>query len=317
MQVLPGFKAFPAHIQSSIVTLGNFDGVHLGHQELLRSLTGEAKAFGVPSVVVTFDPHPVQVLYPDRKLEKLFDGDDQLEQLTQWGVDFCIVQSFTKDFSEISAEVFLQDYLLRILKAQTIVVGHDFSFGKNRQGQLKDLELFCAAHGIKLIIVPPFKLEGRVVSSSRIREGLKSGNLEDVCRCLNRPYYYKGRVVKGHARGRTIGVPTANIEPMVSFQPRYGVYFCDVWIIKSPSEIRKCAGITNIGVNPTVSSETQLKIETHLFQFYEEIYGAMLRVELLKFHRDEQKFADFGKLKEQINFDLQAAHDYFASRGLK
>lgn len=315
MQVLPGFKAFPADIPGTVVTLGNFDGVHRGHQELLISLTSEAKAFSVPSVVVTFDPHPVQVLYPDRKLEKLFDSDDQFEQLSQWGVDYCLVQKFSKEFSEISAEDFLQDYLFKTLRPKTLVVGHDFSFGNNRQGQLKDLEVFCSAQGIKLIIIPPLKLDGRIVSSSRIREGLKSGQLEDVLQCLKRPYYYKGQVVKGLARGRTIGVPTANIEPLVSFQPKYGVYFCDVWVIKSPQEIRKCQGITNIGVNPTVGHDLKLKVETHLFDFFEDIYGVTLRVELKKFHREEKKFSDFQVLKEQIHLDIQSAKDYFAEVG--
>lgn len=316
MQVLPGFKAFPEHIAHTVVTLGNFDGVHCGHQELIRSLTSEARAFGVPSVVVTFDPHPVQVLYPERKLERLFDPEDQIEQLGQMAVDYCLIQEFNKQFSEISAEEFLNDYLLKTLRPKTLVVGHDFNFGKNRQGQLRDLEVFCSVKGIKLIIIPPLKIDGKIVSSSRIREALKVGDLEDVQQCLGRSYYYKGTVIHGKAKGRTIGVPTANLEPQVSFQPRYGVYFCDVWIIRSSTDVRKFEGITNIGVNPTIDQSQHLKIETHLFEFFEDIYGVQLRVELKKFLRDEKKFSDFQDLKAQIQEDLQAAKDYFFKRGL-
>ncbi|MFP5518862.1 MAG: bifunctional riboflavin kinase/FAD synthetase [Bdellovibrionia bacterium] len=307
MQILHGFNENLPPFTGTVLTIGNYDGVHLGHQELLKCLVNEAAFFKVPSVVITFNPHPVKVLYPQRKTERLFDFQDQQEQMEKLGVDFCIIQKFSKEFSQLSAEDFFKDYLIKYLRPKTIVVGHDFSFGSQRTGNLDFLERHCSENGIKLIIIPPFKLRGAPVSSSRIRQALKAGELSEVKACLGRDFYLRGTVEKGFQRGRTIGVPTANITPDIEFVPRLGVYFTLAWIqgVAKPS-------ITNIGMNPTVSDTTNLKIETHIFDFSEQIYDQPIAVSLLKFWRDERKFSGIEELKQQIQLDLIEARNYFA-----
>ncbi len=312
MQVYQGLKDLKQQKQlrlhGSVVTIGNFDGVHWGHRQLLQALKQEAQALGSPAIVYTFHPHPLKVLHPERQTQRLFDLQDQQEQFFQAGVDHVIIEDFTKEFAQVSAQAFLQDYIVAMLRPKTIVVGHDFSFGANREGDLHFLEKFCATHGIRLLIIPPFQLDGRVVSSSKIRDELKLGDVEKAQTLLGRKYYLRGHVEKGFQRGRTIGVPTANIHPDVEFVPRKGVY-----VTLTGVDERIYPSITNIGLNPTFNEDRKgpVKIETHLFDFHELLYGFEVRVYLLHFLRDEQKFSGLDELKQQIQKDLQEARTYF------
>lgn len=312
MQVFKGVQDLAGRLgggyASSVVTIGNFDGVHLGHQRLVQALVMESRIMNVPSVVYTFYPHPVRVLYPEIQTFRLFDLRDQEEQFEKAGIDAMVIENFTADFAKVTALKFLEDYIQRFLKPKTLVVGHDFSFGANRHGDLHFLENFCSSHNIKLVIIPPFQLDSKVVSSSKIREELKNGEVANVAKLLGRPFYLRGHVEKGYQRGRTIGVPTANIHPDVEFIPRQGVYVTQTKVagIMHPS-------ITNIGINPTFaeSKKNSIKIESHLFNFDAQIYGEEVEVYLLKFLRDEQKFSGIDQLKIQIQKDLLSAKDYF------
>lgn len=308
MQVYEGVKQLPTALASSVVTIGNFDGVHLGHQQLVENLTREATHFGVPSVVYTFNPHPVRVLHPERSTQRLFDLRDQQEQFRSRGVSLMIIEEFTREFSQISPEDFLQKYIVDKLHPKTLVVGHDFSFGANRAGNIPFLDRFCSERGIRLIIIPPFQLEGQVVSSTRIRGALLQGEVENAKMLLGRRYYLRGPVEKGFQRGRTIGVPTANIHPDVEFVPRKGVY---VTLTKVGTHLHH--SITNIGINPTFQTDQKapLKVETHLFDFEAQIYGMELEVYLLHFIRDEMKFNGIDELKTQIQNDISQARRYF------
>ncbi|MFS4460376.1 bifunctional riboflavin kinase/FAD synthetase [Bdellovibrio sp. HCB2-146] len=307
MQVYQGVKELPASLEASVVTIGNFDGVHLGHQQLVETVTREAQHFGVPSVVYTFHPHPVRVLHPERSTQRLFDLRDQQEQFRSRGIDSMIIENFTLEFSKISPQDFLQKYIVDKLHPKTLVVGHDFSFGANRAGNIPFLEQFCSERGIRLIIIPPFQLGGKVVSSTRIREALLAGEVEQARELLGRRYYLRGPVEKGFQRGRTIGVPTANIHPDVEFVPRKGVY---VTLTKVGSDLHP--SITNIGVNPTFHTEQKppLKVESHIFDFDAHLYGVELEVYLLHFLRDEKKFNGLEELKNQIQEDLKEARRY-------
>lgn len=308
MHVYQGVKQLSAPLESSVVTIGNFDGVHLGHQQLIENVVREAQYYGVPSVVYTFHPHPVKVLHPERATYRLFDLKDQQEQFQERGIEYVIIEEFTREFSQVSPQDFLDRYIVSRLHPKTLVVGHDFSFGADRAGNIPFLEKYCAEKGIRLIIIPPFQYQGAVVSSTRIREALKNGEVEKAHELLGRTYYMRGHVEKGFQRGRTIGVPTANIHPDVEFIPRQGVY-CT--LTKFGGHLHP--SVTNIGVNPTFqeNGKGQIKIETHLFDFDAHLYGLEVEVYLLHFIRDEMKFSGIEELKAQIQKDMDETRRYF------
>lgn len=309
MQVFEGINKLPQPLTSSVVTIGNFDGVHRGHQQLVETVVREAKHFGVPSVIYTFHPHPVRVLRPEKPTLRLFDLRDQQEQFTKAGIEMLVLENFTSEFSKISAEDFLRHHIVEKLNPKTLVVGHDFSFGAGRSGNISFLEKFCAENGIRLIVIPPFQYAEGVVSSTRIRQALLDGNVALANDLLGRTYYLRGHVEQGFQRGRTIGVPTANIHPDVEFIPRLGVY-CTLTKVGNHMH----PSITNIGVNPTFQQgavKGPLKIESHLLDFDAHLYGVEVEVYLLKFLRDERKFSGIDELKNQIFQDIQEARGYF------
>lgn len=309
MQVFEGIEKLPHSLASSVVTIGNFDGVHRGHQQLIETVVREARHFGVPSVVYTFHPHPMRILRPERPTLRLFDLRDQQEQFAKAGIEILVLENFTKEFSQISAAEFLKRCVVDRLQPKTLVVGHDFSFGAGRSGNISYLEHFSAEHGIRLIVIPPYQDAGGVVSSTRIRQALTDGDVALANELLGRTYYLRGHVEQGFQRGRTIGVPTANIHPDVDFVPRKGVY-CT--LTKVGHHLHP--SITNIGVNPTFQQGTvrgPLKIESHLLDFEALLYGVEVEVHLLKFLRDEKKFSGLEELKAQINQDIEHARGYF------
>jgi riboflavin kinase/FMN adenylyltransferase len=286
------------------LTIGNFDGVHRGHQELLRRVVEWARQHQGSSLLLTFYPHPMQILHPEKKHVRLFAQEDQREQLAKLGLDGVLQQSFSRDFSQMPAMDFLEKYLLKFFHPRCLVVGHDFSFGQNREGQLQLLESFCQQRGIELQIVPPLQVEGVVVSTSKIRETLLQGNLSLAKKLLGRNYYLRGVIEKGDARGRTLGFPTANIRPEVDFFPKIGVYACLATVdgVTHPA-------VTNIGRNRTfVEGETHpIKVEAHLLEFSGDIYGKTLKLELIEYLREEKKFAGLEELKMQIGKDAEMA----------
>lgn len=295
------------HFKSSVLTIGNFDGVHLGHQKLLMEVLAQSKNYNVPSVVCTFRPHPRTVLRPQEPYHRMFDYRDQFEVMTKMGIDFLIEEKFSKDFSLMAAEEFLENYIEKIFNPKHLVVGYDFNFGKLRSGNAEFLRQFCQSKKWGLTIVPAFEKDGQIISSSQIRKLLEHGDLKKVEEYLGRPYYLRGPVRLGYKRGRLLGVPTANLSPEIDFVPRKGVYFTWAYL-----KDKKMPSITNIGYNPTFeNSDSYIKVETHLFNFDEDIYGEHLKVELCQFHRDEIKFGSFELLKTQIHKDLSLAKNYF------
>ncbi len=297
------------HFKSSVLTIGNFDGVHLGHQKLLIELLIQSKIYNAPSVVCTFRPHPRTVLRPLEPYHRMFDYRDQFEILSQLGIDFLIEEKFSKDFSLMTAEEFLENYIEKIYQPKHLVVGYDFNFGKSRLGNAEFLRQFCLKKNWGLSIVSAFEKYGQIVSSSQIRKLLEHGDLGKVEEYLGRPYYLRGPVRLGYMRGRTLGVPTANLSPEIDFVPRKGVYF--TWAFLKD---QKFPSITNIGFNPTFEhSDSYLKVETHLFNFDQDIYGEHLKIELCQFHRDEMKFGSLEILKNQINKDIDQAKKYFGT----
>ncbi|WP_034338268.1 riboflavin biosynthesis protein RibF [Deinococcus misasensis] len=276
----------------TVIAIGSFDGVHLGHQSLLNTLIAEARMHHVPSVVYTFDP-PTRVLI--QGVEFLSTLPEKLALLKQLGIDEVIAVPFTREFAARPKEEFLND--LSLLRPKTVVVGQDFGFGKNRSGGLDDLRTITP----ELIALPMLSLDGEAVKSTRIRGFLNSGQVEDAHQLLGREYEAMGVVVHGDKRGRLIGFPTANVAvPEGKLLPK-GVYFVEFcWDNQSFS------GIANVGKRPTVEGE-DVRLEVHLLDFQGDLYGQEVTVKFKRFIRHEQKFAGLDALKAQLDLDRQTA----------
>lgn len=317
-------------LSPSIIAIGNFDGVHRGHQELIGFLIKEARKFSLPTTVFTFRPHPQIALRPEREVELLGTYEEKLHWLESLGVDRVIEQPFSREFSSIPPEKFFNDILVGQLGARGIVVGYDFAFGKGREGHLDSLRAYCERTAIPLHVVPPFSEAGDVISSSRIRALLKSGDVEGAAILLGRKFQYRGIVTRGDGRGRTIGVPTANFKQIMQRGGKialpFGVYLTrceikrDVTKLTPPTSLEVPA-ITNVGVRPTFQKamdrsdsdqvEPHFLVETHLLQTSEDLYGAELVVSFERHLRPEQKFSSGEALRAQIENDLKVARTHF------
>jgi riboflavin kinase/FMN adenylyltransferase len=315
MKVIDNLRDFPVQMNGSkdiksVVTIGNFDGLHLGHQKLIEATVRKSKELGALAVVMTFDPHPRTVIMQNTKIEKLFNQEDQIAQLQAMGVDVLLIQKFTSEFSQKSPAEFIDQWVVQGLKAQALIVGHDFAIGKNRAGNISVLNQECLQKNIAFDVIAAIELEGEIVSSSLIRKYLLQGSVEKAHQLLGRPYYLQGEVIKGAQRGRTINVPTANLKIKMGIVPKAGVFATRSILIDPVTqlELQVIKGVTSVGFNPTFENQLpEPKIETHLFDFKEDIYGKTLKVELIQFLRDEKKFSGIEELKNQIQEDIKLA----------
>ncbi len=303
MKVLADIDDFPKNITNSVVSIGNFDGLHLGHRALIRRLKELGAAAGLPTVVMTFSPHPMQVLMPERKVKLIFSRDDQTRVLAELGIDFLVVQAFSRSFSELTPEQFVVTKLFKPLRPKHLVVGYDFAFGAHKKGSIEYLKQKGLELGFSVDVIAPVKLNDQIVSSSRIRQLIAEGGVELANEMLNRSFYLEGIVERGFQRGRTIGIPTANILCLTETTPNSGVY-CGYAQIKGEAKLK---AVMNIGVNPTFSESSHQTIECHLLDFDRDIYGRELRVEFISKLRDEKKFARVKDLVTQIHLDIVAA----------
>ena len=288
----------------SLLTLGSFDGVHLGHQSLVRNLVAAAHARNLDAAVVTFHPHPLLVLRGPRAAFYLTTPDEKAALLGALGVDILVTHPFTLEVSQITAVQFA-DRLRAALDFQEIWSGADFAFGHNREGTVDWLR----QHGHTVRVVEPVVGSGGIISSSRIRLALAEGDLALANACLGRPFQAAGLVVEGNKRGRTIGIPTANLligEDRAC--PARGVYACRAWVAGQPVN-----AVTNIGVRPTFGGDSQPTIETHLLDFDADLYGQTLRLDFIARLRAEQKFSGIQELLAQIQRDIELARQLFGS----
>ncbi len=315
MEIFRGYRALGRTLKSPVVSIGNFDGVHRGHQVLLKTAQEKASARQGECVVYTFRPHPQVALRPGAALSLLTTYDERLELFRDLGVQCVIEEPFSREFSTIEPQVFFNEVLVRQLGAEAIVVGYDFAFGKERHGHLDSLQRFCQSVGIELTVVPPQRHQGEVVSSSRIRQYLLAGDVGAAESLMGRPFQYCGAVVRGAGRGRQLGFPTANLKLAEKLTLPFGVYA--TWARVGS---RRFASVTNVGVRPTFQAEQGLDsggsvearelpalVETHLLDFSENLYGEEIEVHFIKRLRSEQKFQSFDALKEQIQKDIVAA----------
>jgi riboflavin kinase/FMN adenylyltransferase len=310
MHVYKGMAELKSPPKNSVVTIGNFDGVHLGHQELLGQVKAHAAQIHGTAVAITFRPHPSAVLRPDAAPLLINTYDEKVDLLRGYGADIVIEQPFSREFSNITPDQFVTQFLMSTLDAKALYLGYDFAFGKERAGSVETIRRLAEARGLDLHVVPPYKVDGAPVSSTLIRKSLDEGNIPFVNRCLGRPFFLRGLVWRGEGRGRTIGIPTANLQTENRKYPRVGVYasrtlWRDGWF---PS-------ISNIGYNPTFKgdgTDLPLKIETHLFDFNEDMYGDEIQVEFYDFLRPEKKFNGVNELLAQIKQDSAEAKDALA-----
>jgi riboflavin kinase/FMN adenylyltransferase len=285
------------------IAVGNFDGVHRGHQALAAAALEEARGSGGTAAVLTFDPHPARVLQPQRAPSALMTLDQKAEALAAIGIHHLAVLEFTREVAAQSAEEFARSVLAGALGARCLVVGADFRFGRGRAGDAAALQGLGRALGFGVLVVAPVRHEGEPVSSTRIREALESGAVDRAAAMLGRHYGVDGRVVHGDERGRTIGFPTANVEPVNETLPGHGVYAC--WF-RVAGEERPWPAAVNVGLRPTFEGQ-RLSVEAHLLDFSGDLYGADARVSFVQRLRPEQRFAGVDALRAQIEQDVARA----------
>lgn len=303
MEIFTSFSELQAH-QVGAVTIGNFDGLHLGHQNLVQAL--KRLAGNLPCLLVTFDPHPREVLCPGAKIPRLMEWEDLVDELKASGVNYVLRLRFDDKLKKTSAE----DFMIALWKAtsfRSLVIGHDFALGAQREGDGAYLSKWCEEKGAKFLQIPPFSLDGEVVSSQRIRESLMAGDVEKAALLLGRPFHLQGEVMRGDSRGRTLNFPTANLRVCDQLiKPRQGVYGGKAFV-KGRSYFAVC----NVGKRPTFKDEDPVTIEVHLLDFSEEIYEESLRFEFLFHLRDEKKFSSKEELIRQIQQDIHEARGKF------
>jgi len=290
-----------------VITIGNFDGCHLGHQRLVEQVLNDSKKLNSKSGVLTCDPHPKKVLQSQIPFRHIYDQATKCAILEKSGLDACFIIPFTTKFAKMESTVFLEN-LFEFVNLKKIVVGYDFNFGKAREGSARLMEQEAQKRGIEFLQMPAVQIEGLTVSSTMIRRLLFEGDFDNVSRFLGRPWAINGTVREGKKLGHTLGFPTINLEPEVLLPLRKGVYTCRVALGK-----REINGVCNVGINPTFDGTT-LKVETHLFDFNEQLYGKAVSVIPQAFLRDETKFESIEALKKQIDRDVKTAKAYFRNK---
>jgi riboflavin kinase/FMN adenylyltransferase len=303
------FRTIPARADIPIaLTIGNFDGVHLGHQAMLERLRREAAARALPAAVMTFEPHPREFFAPDQAPTRLSSLREKLETLAALGVDRAYVCRFTYDLARTPPEVFVERVLVRGLSVRWLLVGDDFRFGARRAGDLELLQALATGGGYVVDSISSVTIAGRRVSSTAIRAALAEGDLNLAAQLLGRPYSITGRVVAGDRIGRTLGFPTANVRMRHNRPPLQGIFAVRVHGIGSVP----LPGAASLGVRPTIRAEGAPTLEVHILDFDRDIYGRHVRVEFLRKLRDELKFSDVETLRKQIARDVHETRLYFA-----
>ncbi|HEV2865896.1 MAG TPA: bifunctional riboflavin kinase/FAD synthetase, partial [Allosphingosinicella sp.] len=303
-----GGAAVPAQLRGGIVALGNFDGFHRGHQAVVGRAVSRARLDGRPALVATFDPHPMRYFRPESPWFRLTSLEQRERLMLAAGVDAMLVFQFDAEFAAITATDFVADWLARRIGATGVVTGEDFTFGKGRGGDIAALKLVGHANRLSVDTVAPVMEGDRPVSSTLIREALRSGDCETGRRLLTRPFTIEGVVEQGDRRGRTLGYPTANISLGNYLRPRFGVYA----VRGRLPDGRTLDGVANLGVRPMFEPPREL-LEPHFFGFDGALYGQRLEVELLSFIRDEQVFDDPAALTAQMDRDADEARRRLAA----
>ena len=305
MLLIQGLHNLRAAHRGCVATIGNFDGVHLGHQAVLAALTQRARAAGLPSLVITFEPQPLEFFRPEQAPARLTRLREKLEAIRNCGVDRVLLIRFNARFAEVEAHDFVRRVLVRDLGIEHLYVGDDFRFGEGRAGDFALLQSMGAEYGFGVESLDTVSEDGCRVSSTRIREALQQGELTHAARCLGRRYCICGHVAHGNKRGRTIGFPTMNVPLLRRSTPLRGVFAVQVLGLAD----QPLPGVANIGNRPTLEGDDRFLLEVHLFDFSDEVYGRHVEVDFVERIRDEHKFESFDALRAQIAKDVQRARD--------
>jgi len=305
MHVWNGIDRYPENAPPACATIGNFDGVHRGHQRILDRVRARAAREQLPAVLVTFDPHPLAIVAPERRPALVHTRRQKLEALESCGLDGVLILSFDAGLARQSAQEFVDGLLATRLTLRALAVGEDFRFGRDRAGDARLLREAGAARGFDVELVPAVEIDGRKVSSSAIRSAVASGDVELAARMLGRPFAVEGVVVRGDGRGRRLRYPTANLALASELRPASGVY-----VTETVRGTTRHASVTNVGVRPTFGGRSP-EIETHLLEFDGDLYGEAVDVRFLARIREERRFPGPSELADQIARDLATAEAFF------
>ncbi|MEL0455614.1 bifunctional riboflavin kinase/FAD synthetase [Flavobacteriaceae bacterium SZ-1-7] len=299
--------------ERTVVTIGTFDGVHIGHQKIIKRLIKTAKMLGLKSVILTFFPHPRMVLQKDSNLKLINTIDERHDILSATGLDYLLIKKFTHEFSRLSAEDFVKQILVDKLNAKKVIIGYDHRFGRNRNADINDLKAYGETYGFDVEEISAQDINDVSVSSTKIRTALKEGNIKMANAYLGYNFMLTGKVEKGKGLGRQLNYPTANIliEEDYKLIPKQGSY-----IVSSKINDVLVYGMMNIGTNPTVNGSKQT-IEVHFFDFDGNIYGKKIQIDLLHRIRDEEKFESVEALKAQLALDKKTALDFISNQNVK
>ena len=302
MKIYHSLSEIKEPIATPFVTIGNFDGVHLGHQILFSEVVSKAYKHEGTSVAITFDPHPLKVVRPDSGIKLISNNDQKIELIELADIDVLVIIPFTREIAGTPAETFV-DELLSSIGISELIIGYDYAMGKGREGDIPFLKKQGGAKGFDVSVVEPFMVEDMLVSSTKVRELVSQGRMRDVKKLLGRHYQIRGEVKIGKQRGGpVVGFPTANLNiSEEDLCPKHGVYVTQVVY-----EGKCYGGVLNIGYNPTFDG-SKLSVETHIFDFNQDIYGKPIKINLLRFLRGEKKFSGPAELSEQIARDIQKA----------
>ena len=314
MRVVAGSAALGERLVRPVLTVGSFDGIHLGHRSILDTVVARARARGGTATVVTFDPHPRKVLSPDHAPRLLSTPEQRLEWIAEAGIDVTLIEPFTEAFAHTPPERFVREYLHAGLAPVEVYVGYDFRFGRDREGSMRLLTELGPRLGFAVTIIPEVTIDGEDVNSTRIRELVTEGDVGRSARLLGRPYAIRGRVVAGDRRGRTLGFPTVNLEPENELLPAPGVYAAQVRLLEGggpPGPL--FGGVCNVGRRPTFDAGERIVCETHLFDFDRDVYGSRIEVRFHARIRSEQRFPGPEALKARIALDAAEARRLLAT----
>ncbi len=307
MEVFTGITSMRRKLRNPAITIGNFDGVHKGHQALFERVKQWARQVDGESAVITFNPHPLEVLFPGKTMTFITSHQQKLKLIESCGIDATIVVPFSREFSQISARRFVEDLLVGQLGVKAIVVGYDYRFGHSREGDIDFLIQMGREFGFSVDTMAGIRVDDTVVSSTVIRQMIKQGNVKNAGKLLGRPFEVSGTVIEGKKRGAGLGFPTANIRMPSTASPRTGVY-----AVEAEVDGARYGGAANLGYNPTFG-DTEMSLEVHIFDFTQDIYGKPITVRFADRLREERRFSGPQELVEQIRKDVEAARKILAA----
>lgn len=311
MEIFHGISELNRTFDRPILTLGNFDGVHLGHQAILDLVISRAKGLDGESILYTFEPHPRRFLETESKLRLLDTFEQKMETLEALGLDAVIAEPFDRTFAAVGPAEFIDRYIQECIRPVEVYVGYDFHFGRDRGGSMRLLTERGPHLGFSVTVVPEVRVEGRDVNSTRIRELLGTGEVEDAALLLGRPFCARGEVIEGDRRGRTLGFPTANLSPETEILPAPGVYFGHLCCLSGDAEWlgKSMPVVTNVGFRPTFHDGRDLVAEAHVLDFSGDLYGLEVDLTFEGRLREEERFDSVEALREQIEKDVKRARE--------